>query len=362
MFACCASLFGCSWLCRAQWNLSHPFDSSVRVALGIFVRESSLRFATGLLIWLATSGLPDLAHAYTVDRVPNQARHPVAVHHNQRPHSAVVRVIASEQRGVSHGSGTLVDVQGKYGLVVTNWHVVRDASGPVTVRFPSGFQSGAQVIHMDKDWDLAALVIWRPEVQPVAIAAQVPRPGDTLTIAGYGSGNYREAAGKCTQYVAPGLNLPFEMVEVAVEARQGDSGGPIFNTRGELAGVLFGAGGGTTSGSYAGRVRRFLTHAWPHLNRPDQTMIATQNKISREKDCPAAIQSNAGNSLLAGGSHRMAVREFPAQVPSDSICLDPDEISWHDLAGESSFQQCKTLFALIGMAATLMQIMRLASD
>ena len=152
----------------------------MRVALGIFVQESLLRFATGLLIWLATSGLPDLAQAYTVDRVPNQNRHPAAVHHNQRPHSAVVRVIASEQRGVSHGSGTLVDVQGKYGLVVTNWHVVRDASGPVTVRFPSGFQSGAQVIHTDKDWDLAALVIWRPEVQPVAIAAQVPRPETRL--------------------------------------------------------------------------------------------------------------------------------------------------------------------------------------
>ncbi|MBI83644.1 MAG: hypothetical protein CMJ81_10650 [Planctomycetaceae bacterium] len=359
MFAYCASLSRCNWLCRAKRVLSLPVDCSVRVALGTWVRDYLLRFGPGLLICLAASGLPDLARAYTVERVPNKVRHPAAVHHNQRPHSAVVRVIASEQHGVSHGSGTLVDVQGKYGLVVTNWHVVRDASGPVTVRFPSGFQSGAQVIHMDKDWDLAALVIWRPEVQPVVIASQVPRPGDTLTIAGYGSGNYREAAGKCTQYVAPGLNLPFEIVEVAVEARQGDSGGPIFNPRGELAGVLFGAGGGTTSGSYSGRVHRFLTQAWPHLNRPDQIMIANRDEVSHEKNCPAAIQSNAG------GSHRVAVREFPTQEPGNSIRLDPgdpDEISWRILAGDSSFQRCKTLFALIGMVATLMQVMRLASD
>jgi hypothetical protein len=53
------------------------------------------------------------------------------------------------------------------------------------------------------------------------------------------------------------------MVEVNVQARQGDSGGPIFNEQGELAGVLFGAGRGTTSGSYAGRVERFLAGAWP---------------------------------------------------------------------------------------------------
>ena len=65
-------------------------------------------------------------------------------------------------------------------------------------------------------------------------------------------------AGKCTQYVAPGLNFPYEMLELSVEARQGDSGGPILNEQGELAGVLFGAGRGTTSGSYSGRVQQFL--------------------------------------------------------------------------------------------------------
>ncbi len=79
-----------------------------------------------------------------------------------------------------------------------------------------------------------------------------------LTIAGYGSGKYCAASGPCTQYVAPGLTFPFEMVELAAAARQGDSGGPIFNTRGELAGVLFGAGEGRTSGSYCGRVQWFL--------------------------------------------------------------------------------------------------------
>jgi hypothetical protein len=53
------------------------------------------------------------------------------------------------------------------------------------------------------------------------------------------------------------------MVEVGAEARQGDSGGPIFNEQGELAGVLFGSGSGTTSGSYAGRVLNFLQGVAP---------------------------------------------------------------------------------------------------
>ena len=49
-----------------------------------------------------------------------------------------------------------------------------------------------------------------------------------------------------------------EFVELAATARQGDSGGPILNERGELAGVLFGQSDGRTIGSCSSRVRTFL--------------------------------------------------------------------------------------------------------
>ena len=164
---------------------------------------------------------------------------------------------------MSVGSGTLVAIGQHHGLVVTNWHVVRDAKGEISVAFPDGFRSGASVLKVDEDWDLAALLIWRPHVTPVPIASTPPRPGDALTIAGYGQGNYRSVKARCTQYVSPGDNFPYEMVEVSAEARDGDSGGPILNDRGELAGVLFGAGRGTTSGSHSSRVRLFLAEVWP---------------------------------------------------------------------------------------------------
>src|SRR5690606_21181540 len=108
-----------------------------------------------------------------------------------------------------------------------NWHVVRDAAGDVEVSFPDGYKSKAKVLKTDRDWDLAALVIWKPSVAPIAFAPQAPQPGEVLTICGYGSGNFRAATARCTQYVSPGRGLPYEMVEVSTEARQGDSGGPI---------------------------------------------------------------------------------------------------------------------------------------
>jgi len=34
-----------------------------------------------------------------------------------------------------------VGIREQYGLVITNWHVVRNAVGQITVIFPDGFQS-----------------------------------------------------------------------------------------------------------------------------------------------------------------------------------------------------------------------------
>ena len=194
-------------------------------------------------------------------------------------HPAVVRVVVPDRDGAtSLGSGALVAVTERHGLVVTNWHVVRDAAGPIVVLFPDGFRSGATLLKTDREWDLAALAIWRPPAAPIPLAAEPPRPGEPLAIAGYGNGQYRMIAGRCTQYVAPARNQPFEMVELSAPARQGDSGGPILNSRGELAGVLFGTSGGSTTGSYCGRVRWFLTSVIGDFQRlqPSAIMIAQQ--------------------------------------------------------------------------------------
>ena len=186
---------------------------------------------------------------------------------DQTPHPAVVRITVPEKDAISYGSGTLVDRIGPYGIVMTNWHVVRDSQGEVWVTFPNGYHSRASIGKTDEDWDLAALVVWSPAVTPMPLASAAPQPGEPLTIAGYGQGSYRAVRGACTQYVAPSLQHPFEMVELSVTARQGDSGGPIINDHGQLSGVLFGSSRHTTSGSYVGRVKTFLTSVTDSLRQ-----------------------------------------------------------------------------------------------
>jgi len=176
----------------------------------------------------------------------------------QTPHPAVVRIIAPENSGTSMGSGVLVDVNHSQGLVLTNWHVIRDSRSGVLVQFPDGFQSAGTVVRWDEPWDLAAVVIWKPRAAPIALAAHKPQLGEPLTIAGYGRGPFRTETGPCTQYLAPGSGYPLEFVELQATARQGDSGGPILDGRGELAGVLFGQNDGRTIGSCTTRLRAFL--------------------------------------------------------------------------------------------------------
>ncbi len=174
-------------------------------------------------------------------------------------HPAVVRVnVEAEGSAVHHGSGTLVAVSERYGIVVTNWHVVRDRVGRITVRFPDGFFAQADVLKTDKTWDLAALLIARPRVAPVKLSKRVPKVGEVLTIAGYGGGTYRQSTGRMLQFCAPGMGEPADILELTTAARSGDSGGPIFAQDGTLSGVVFGSVSDTCNGSHVGRVRDFL--------------------------------------------------------------------------------------------------------
>ena len=220
----------------------------------------------------------------------------------QTPLPAVVRVITVDRDSMSLGSGTLVDTNQDYGLVITNWHVVRDAVGPVEVVFPSGFHSMARVVRTDREWDLAALLIWKPPaVSPVPVTSVAPRPGEMLTIAGYGKGDYKMQSGPCTEYLAPAPGRPAEIVELAAAARHGDSGGPILNTRGELAGVLFGEGGGHTDGSYGGRVHKFL-----ELTSLDLRSLPASSPVAEKAS--EAIAANVPAARPAGGVAASAAR------------------------------------------------------
>ncbi len=211
-----------------------------------------------------------------------------------------------------YGTGTLVAEVGEWGIVVSNWHVVSESRDSIVAKFPT-FSSPARVVLRDETWDLAALVVRKPpRVAPIPISQEVPGVGDALWVAGYGESagltefqiqggrvqNYallvsddeegdvnvengkeeKESAsngklmsGAASATVAKSAELTsesallYETLAVDKGVRKGDSGGPIFNRYGELAGVLWGSNGESTMGTYCIRVQYFLTQAIKRL-------------------------------------------------------------------------------------------------
>lgn len=244
------------------------------------------------------------------------------------PHPAVARIMSLETNAASFGSGTLMYKQGKHALLVTNHHVIRDSKEEILVSFPNGFRSSAKVVASDPTWDLAALLIWSPSIDAVKIAKKAPQSGDQLTIAGYGSGRYRAISGICSQYVSPGLSQPHEMVELKAVARQGDSGGPIFNQDGELAGVLFGAGWRTTAGSYSGRVKKFLD---PIVGRMQKSAVEKQavELPSNESAVPtSAAEKPQPKATITGLTVDQAtVNQHPPNTSGNVVADDNEGIT-----------------------------------
>jgi hypothetical protein len=86
-------------------------------------------------------------------------------------------------------------------------------------------------------------------------------------------------------------------------ARFGDSGGPIFNQRGELAGVLFGSSFGQTAGSYCGRVRWFLNSISDDFRRlqPNPALIARQPPVPSQTPISVADSGRYAQQSPSGG-------------------------------------------------------------
>jgi hypothetical protein len=177
----------------------------------------------------------------------------------QRPHPAVCRVKNQRNHEAWYGSGTLIDSADGRGVVITCHHLFREAVGVIVVTFPGGQSYQARLLGQDPQWDLAALEIANPPSAAVAISQDYPRPGEVLKACGYGpNGRYVCSIGEALGYTRPAVNATYETLEMRGAAREGDSGGPVFNAKGELCAVLWGTDGRTIGSTFCGRVRKFL--------------------------------------------------------------------------------------------------------
>ncbi len=170
---------------------------------------------------------------------------------------AVVRVCNTAHGSRSYGSGTYIEENGQP-LILTCSHLFRDGVGQIDVGFPGGLRFKAQLLSANQQWDLAILSIPKPNITPVKIATDYPKPGDTVTSYGWGKDcRFTQSPGKVLGYVATFRTGLYETLYTTSRGGEGNSGGPILNDRNELVAVCWG-GVNEAHGTFCDRVRRFL--------------------------------------------------------------------------------------------------------
>jgi hypothetical protein len=172
-------------------------------------------------------------------------------------HDYAVRVHVNHGQTQGFGSGTIVGT-GEDGerLVLTAKHVLGGSRQGISVRH-KGTSYQARFLAIGSDGDIAALSSNIPGTFPdLRIASESPRQAIML---GYGSsGRLHRHDGRLVGYNTPngdsGPDARYTFI-----ADSGDSGGGIFNERGEFAGVVWGSRSGYGSmGVSTAKVHKFL--------------------------------------------------------------------------------------------------------
>ncbi len=160
-----------------------------------------------------------------------------------------------QRRGTSMGSGFIISPDG---YVLTNHHVV-DGADEVTVKLSDRRELVAKVIGSDQQYDVALLKIEASNLPSIRLGdSNSLKPGQWVVAIGSPFGlDHSVTAGivSATGRSNPAADqryVPFIQTDVAIN--QGNSGGPLLNTRGEVVGInsqIFSASGGYMGISFA---------------------------------------------------------------------------------------------------------------
>ena len=153
--------------------------------------------------------------------------------------SATTNNFGQQVETAASGTGFFITEDG---YILTNHHVVSGASS-VSVTLYNGESYDAKVIGSDEDYDIAVLKIDVTGATPVvlgdssklAIGESVAAVGNPL---GELTFSMSEGIVSCVNRAINVDGTPFNMIQVDCSINPGNSGGPLFNSYGEVIGIV----------------------------------------------------------------------------------------------------------------------------
>ena len=174
--------------------------------------------------------------------------------------------MATARRSVVRITGTAYECgQNQFGSgvaisdthVLTNAHVVSGVNEPV-IETNTGEVKTGTVVHFDTSQDMAVLYVSEGEFTPVVLGGALSKDAEAVLM-GYPAGGPFRANSATIQgsgqtkvpNIYGGEATALEIYQFTGQVRQGNSGGPLINNRGQMAGLVFAKAQGTDKTGYA---------------------------------------------------------------------------------------------------------------
>lgn len=201
------------------------------------------------------------------------------------------------------GSAVLVEKEGAQ-WALTAAHIFRDGKGKITMTTMDGRNFKAAVYRAESDWDVVLLAFEGDVNLPsIPLAAAQPRPGEATVAWGFGrDGRVAGQRGRVVDYVRTEKGDTSETLKTTGRARDGDSGGPVLNDRGELVGLLWGTDGRYTYATSITRLRKILDSIetkTPLLPPPPEVPVVTQKPFEPAANNNVATRKDAESEAFS---------------------------------------------------------------
>ncbi|MFL0352643.1 trypsin-like peptidase domain-containing protein [Xanthomarina sp. GH4-25] len=262
---------------------------------------------------------------------------------------AVVIIFTSEKEVVSSeisktnvvtkeglGSGFMISDR----LIVTAAHVVT-VPEKISVLFPDGDVIPATVVSSYKSADIALIKLFRPRINPVTVAfgdSDALEVGERIFVIGapYGQGaslssGYVSGIRKDQSSKNPFINREFIQTDAAIN--HGNSGGPMFNLKGEVVGIVSSIA--TQSGGFDGigyastsnlAAKLLMNDKMPWLGADMHTLSTKECKLLNVPQANALLVQRVVDSSIFGemgikGGHTEVVIDNQKLILGGDIIL-----------------------------------------
>lgn len=226
-------------------NYNNIGKSSSVKSYSDFNQENLLAIEDAIVDFISSKELYDVVENAKSQKKPERVSHKDKIIIDSIPSkefdsfSAMVKytnkscVTIKSDRG--HGSGFVID---QNGMIITSNHVIEGAN-QIQVHFSNGVELDAEIIAVDKNYDVALLKIPGSGYQPLRLNISSVELGEEISTIGTPAN--LELGQSISKGVISGKRLIDEQLyhQLNMSVSPGNSGGPLLNGNGDVIGVVF---------------------------------------------------------------------------------------------------------------------------